>query len=72
MSLSLFAVADYRGAASEAHAAIALGPIADWATVFGYYGDRRDLVDLLLPPWKSILVKIRTRRRHASCGRITT
>jgi tetratricopeptide (TPR) repeat protein len=40
MSLSLFALADYRGAAIEAHAAIALGPIADWATLFGYYGDQ--------------------------------
>ena len=40
MSLSMFALADYRGAAIEAHAAIALGPIADWATVFGYYGDQ--------------------------------
>jgi tetratricopeptide (TPR) repeat protein len=40
MSLSLFALADYRGAAIEAHAAVALGPIADWATIFGYYGDQ--------------------------------
>jgi hypothetical protein len=40
MSLSLFALAEYRDAAIEAHAAIALGPIADWATVFGYYGDQ--------------------------------
>ncbi len=40
MSLSMFALADYRGAAIEAHAAIGLGPIADWATVFGYYGDQ--------------------------------
>jgi tetratricopeptide (TPR) repeat protein len=40
MSLCMFALADYRGAAIEAHAAIALGPIADWATVFAYYGDQ--------------------------------
>ena len=40
MSLSLFALADYSGAAIEAHARIALGPIADWATIFGYYGDQ--------------------------------
>jgi len=47
MSLSLFALADYRGAASEAHAGIALGPIADWATVFGYYGDQTTYTDQL-------------------------
>lgn len=40
MSLSMFAAGDWRGAAIEAHAAIALGPIADWATLFGYYGDQ--------------------------------
>ncbi len=40
MSLSLFALADYSGAAIEAHARIALGPIANWATLFGYYGDQ--------------------------------
>ena len=40
MSLSMFASGDYRGAAIEAHAAIALGPIADWATLFGYYGEQ--------------------------------
>jgi hypothetical protein len=39
MSLSLFALGDYRGAAMEAHAALALGPAADWPTLFGYYGD---------------------------------
>jgi tetratricopeptide (TPR) repeat protein len=41
MSLSMFASADYRGAAIEAHVAIALGPIADWAALFGYYGDQQ-------------------------------
>ncbi|HEX3999969.1 MAG TPA: tetratricopeptide repeat protein [Pirellulales bacterium] len=40
MSLSSFALGDYRAAAIEAHAAIALGPLADWATVFAYYGDQ--------------------------------
>ncbi len=40
MSLSMFAAGDWRGAAIEAHAAIALGPIADWATLFAYYGDQ--------------------------------
>ena len=39
MSLSLFALGDYRGSAIEAHAALALGPAADWPTLYGYYGD---------------------------------
>jgi hypothetical protein len=39
MSLALFASADYRGAAAEAHAALAFGPPADWETLYGYYGD---------------------------------
>ncbi len=39
MSLSLFASGDYRGAAAEAHAALAFGPPADWATLYTYYGD---------------------------------
>src|SRR5205807_4621617 len=39
MSLALFASADYRGAAAEAHAALAFGPPTDWATLYSYYGD---------------------------------
>jgi tetratricopeptide (TPR) repeat protein len=39
MSLSLFASGDYRGSAAEAHAALAFGPPADWATLYTYYGD---------------------------------
>ena len=38
-SLALFALKDYRGANMEAHAALALGPAADWNTLFAYYGD---------------------------------
>jgi thioredoxin-like negative regulator of GroEL len=38
-SLALFALKDYRGANMEAHAALALGPAADWNTLFSYYGD---------------------------------
>ena len=30
---------DFRGANLEAHAALALGPPADWATLYAYYGD---------------------------------
>ena len=39
MSLSLFAINDYRGAAMEAHAAAALGPVGDWAALSAYYSD---------------------------------
>ncbi len=39
MSLSLFAAGDYRGAAIEAHAALALGPAATWDTLYNYYGN---------------------------------
>ena len=39
MSLSMFALKDYRGAAMEAHAALALGPPIDWATLYAYYGN---------------------------------
>jgi tetratricopeptide (TPR) repeat protein len=39
MSLALLASADYRGAAAEAHAALAFAPPAAWETVYTYYGD---------------------------------
>jgi len=38
-SMCLFALGKYRPAASEAHAAMALGPIADWNDLYGYYND---------------------------------
>ena len=39
ISLALFALRNYPAAASEAHAAMALGSIADWKDLFGYYND---------------------------------
>ena len=42
ISLALFAQGNYRAAASEAHAAMALGPIADWNDLFGYYNDAQN------------------------------
>jgi hypothetical protein len=39
MSLALFALQDYRGSNREAHAALSLGPAADWNTLYGYYRD---------------------------------
>ncbi len=37
ISLALFAQGNYRPAASEAHAAMALGAIAEWKDLYGYY-----------------------------------
>ena len=39
ISLALFALGNYRPAASEAHAAMALGTIADWNDLYGYYNN---------------------------------
>ena len=38
-SLALFASGEYRGAATAAHAALALGPPSDWASLYSYYND---------------------------------
>ncbi len=37
ISLALFALGDYRAAATDAHAALAMGRPADWAQLYGYY-----------------------------------
>ena len=42
ISLALFALGNYGPAASEAHAGMALGPIADWNDLFGYYKRQRE------------------------------
>jgi tetratricopeptide (TPR) repeat protein len=39
ISLNLFALGKYRPAANEAHAAMALGAIADWKDLYGCYND---------------------------------
>ena len=39
MSLSLFALKDYRRDTMEAHFALALGPVIDWPTLYAYYGN---------------------------------
>jgi hypothetical protein len=39
ISLALFALKDYRGAAMKAHAALSLGPAINWQTLFAYYGN---------------------------------
>jgi tetratricopeptide (TPR) repeat protein len=37
MSLAMFALGNYPAAAMEAHAAVVLGPVADWSTLYSYY-----------------------------------
>ena len=39
ISLALFALGKYAPAAGEAHAAMALGTIADWNDLYAYYND---------------------------------
>ena len=39
ISLALFALGNYPAAAGEAHAAMALGPIAEWKDLYGYYNN---------------------------------
>jgi len=39
ISLALFALGNYPAAANEAHAAMALGTIADWKDLYAYYND---------------------------------
>lgn len=41
MSLALLALKEYRAAAIEAHAAIALGRVSDWPTLYSYYGEEK-------------------------------
>ena len=38
-SLASFASGDYLGAATEAHAALVLGPPSDWNSLYSYYND---------------------------------
>jgi hypothetical protein len=40
MSLALLAQQDYAGAAAAAHAAVSLGSVPDWPTLYYYYNDR--------------------------------
>jgi tetratricopeptide (TPR) repeat protein len=38
MAQILFAQGDFRGAAAEARAAVAMGPVMDWRTLYSFYG----------------------------------
>jgi hypothetical protein len=47
MSLGLFALGEYRGAAMESHAVVALGKTPDWPGVFAFYGDVKPYTEQL-------------------------
>jgi tetratricopeptide (TPR) repeat protein len=46
-SLALFASGEYRGAATAAHAALALGAPSDWANLYSYYNDAQKYTEQL-------------------------
>ena len=46
-SLGLFASGDYKGAATEAHAALAFGTPSNWSDLYGYYNDVEKYTDQL-------------------------
>ena len=83
ISLAMFALKNYTAAASKAHAAMALGPIADWNDLFGYYNDPQNYTAALATwkskstrsscgPWKRRRRTIPNRQPTISCWRITT
>jgi hypothetical protein len=39
-SLAMFAQGDFAGSAAAAHAAVEMGSLPDWPTLYGYYNDR--------------------------------
>ena len=53
-SLALFASGEYRGAATEAHAALALGEPADWAHLYAYYNNADRYTEQLRKLEKSV------------------
>jgi hypothetical protein len=40
MALAMFAQGNFAGSAEATHATVALGSLADWPTLYGYYNDR--------------------------------
>jgi tetratricopeptide (TPR) repeat protein len=53
-SLALFATGDYRGAATEAHAALAFGTPSNWNDLYGYYNNVDTYTDQLRKLEKSV------------------
>jgi tetratricopeptide (TPR) repeat protein len=54
LSLAMFALGDYRGAAIEAHAVLYFGRPGDWATIYGYYGGAAKYTEHLRALEKSV------------------
>jgi tetratricopeptide (TPR) repeat protein len=53
-SLALFASGEYRGAATAAHGALALGAPSDWSNLFSYYNDADKYTEQLRKLEKSV------------------
>ena len=71
ISLALFALGQYGPAASEAHAAMALGTIADWKDLYAYYNDVTS-TQPSYAPWKRHRPTIPRMPRTISCWVINT
>ena len=69
-SLALFAMGNYPAAASEAHAAMALGPPAEWNDLYAYYNDVTS-TSTQLCVWRRRRRPIPNRRRSLSSWGIT-
>ncbi len=67
ISLALLASNNYPAAASEAHAAMALGTIADWQDLFGYYNDAGKYT-AQFAPGKGVGREPQVRRRSFPAG----
>ncbi len=68
MSLALFALGNYGPAAGEAHAAMALGSIADWTDLFNYYNDAQKFTTQLRALEKAVAANPKDAADHFLLG----
>ena len=68
--LALFASGEYRAAATEAHAALALGPPSDWNNLYSYYNDAAKYTEQLRKLEKTV-ADVPDSRPDISCWPIT-
>ena len=68
ISLALFALGNYPAAASEAHAAMAMGPIAQWKDLYGYYNDVNKYTTQLRALEKAAAAKPNSAAEHFLLG----
>ena len=73
LSLALFAVGQYRGAAMEAHAVVALGTTPDWAMVANIYNNNvESLHHAIRGRWRSSCGPTPRSLKDASCSASST